>query len=135
MVIACYFLLVAWQEILKDFFCVKVNKKLFMGNYPTISYTCYRYLPSRLSLFSSLVLLKEMRTRGDFEISSCRFCVSYKSKELGGRRSPRFPRETPVVESSSDLLWAIISLQIFHKEAPLQLFNGTLNVKVPKKVL
>ena len=62
---------------------------LLLVNCPTISHTCYNYLPSRLSSFSSLVLLKEMRMRGDSKISSCCFCVSCKSKELGGRGSPR----------------------------------------------
>ena len=37
-------------------------------------------------------------------------CYWCKSRELGGRSSPRFPCVTPVEESfSSDLLWAIIS--------------------------
>ena len=80
----------------------------FMGNGPAISHTCYPYLPSRLSLFLSLVLLKEMRKRGESKISSCWFCVLCKSKELGGRGKPRFPCITPVMEGSSDLLRAII---------------------------
>ena len=38
------------------------------------------------------------------------FCVWCKSRQLGGRVSPRFPCVTPAVESfSSNLLWAIIS--------------------------
>ena len=88
---------------------MKVNKNVFMGNCPTISHTFYPYLPSKLSLFLSLVLLKEMRMQGESKISSCCFCVSNKSKELGGKGSPRFPCETPVVESSSGLLRVIIS--------------------------
>ena len=98
-----------YKKFWRIFFWVKVNKKVFMANCLTVSHTCYLYLPSRLSLFSSLVLLKKMRTRGESEISSFSFCVSYKSKELGGWWSPRFPCETPVVESSSDLIQAIIS--------------------------
>ena len=63
---------------------------------------------SKTIWFSFLVLLKEMRTRGQFKISSC--CFWWKSGELWGRGSPRFPCLTPVVESfSSDLLWTIIS--------------------------
>ena len=51
------------------------------------------------------VLLKEMRTRGESNISSCYFCDQCKPRELGGRRSPRFPCVTPVVESFfSDVL-------------------------------
>ena len=38
------------------------------------------------------------------------FCVWCKSRELGGRGSPRFPSVTPVAEGfSSDLLQAVIS--------------------------
>ena len=38
------------------------------------------------------------------------FCVWYKSKELGGRGSPRFPSVTPVLEGfSSYFLQAVIS--------------------------
>ena len=37
------------------------------------------------------------------------FCVWCKSRELGGKKSPRFPSVTPVVEGfSSDLLQAVI---------------------------
>ena len=53
-----------------------------------------------------LVLLKEIKARNE----SYSFCVWCKSRELGGRGSPRFPSVTPVLESfSSDLLQAIIS--------------------------
>ena len=45
---------------------------------------------------------KEMRTWGQSKISSCCLCLRPKSRELGGRRSPRFP--TPMVEIfSTDL--------------------------------
>ena len=104
--VACYFLRVACYFLLVALF---FPATVFMGNRPTISHTCCPYLPSRLSLFSSLVLLKEMRTREWSRISSCYFYVSCKSKELGGRGSPRFSCVTPVVESSSDLLRLIIS--------------------------
>ena len=50
-----------------------------------------------------------MRTQGESKVSSCCFCVWCKSRELGGRRSPRFPCVTPVPESfSSDLLRATL---------------------------
>ena len=52
-------LLFARQEILN----------VFMGNCPTISHMCYLF--SRLSLFTSLVLLKKMRARDESKISSC----------------------------------------------------------------
>ena len=52
----------------------------FMGNCPTIvTHVTLIYLIDEFSVFSSLVLLKEMRTRGEFKISSCCFCVSCKS--------------------------------------------------------
>ena len=58
--------------------------------------------------------------QGESKISSCCFCVLCESRELGGKEgeegggegrgvSPRFPRVNPVVESSGDLLWFIIS--------------------------
>ena len=60
---------------------------------------------SNILWFLYLVLLKEIRTWGQSNISSC--C---KSGELGGRGSPRFSCVTPVVESfSSYFLRAIIS--------------------------
>ena len=34
---------------------------------------------------------KEMRTWGQFKISTCCLCVQCKSRQLGGRGSPRFP--------------------------------------------
>ena len=43
------------------------------------------YLLDELFVFSFLVLLKEMRTRGESKISSCCFCVLGKSRELRGR--------------------------------------------------
>ena len=42
----------------------------------------------------------EMRTRGQSKISSFS-CVCCKSRELGGRVSPRFLGVTPVMEASS----------------------------------
>ena len=63
------------------------------------------YQVDELFIFEFLVLLKEMKTRGEPEISSCCFCVWCKSRELGGRVSPRFPCKTQVVKSFySDLL-------------------------------
>ena len=57
-----------------------------------------------------LVLLEEMRNRGEFKISSCCFCVWCKSRDLGGKGGPWSPCVTPVVKSFSyDLLPAIIS--------------------------
>ena len=51
---------------------------------------------------------KEMRTRDQSKISSCCLCVWCKPKELGGRRSIKFP--TSMVESfSGDFLPAIES--------------------------
>ena len=70
-----------------------------------------------MSLFSSLLLLKEIRTRVESKISSCCFCVSCKWREFGGRGSPRFPCVTPVVESSSDLLRAIITISFPQKNS------------------
>ena len=78
----------------------------FMDNCLTITLI---YLVDEVFIFSSLVLLKEMRTQGESKISSCCFSVSCKSKELEDRGSPRFPCVTPMVKSSSDLLQAIIS--------------------------
>ena len=61
---------------------------------------------------------KEMRTQDQPKISPCCLCVWCKSRELGGRGSPRFP--TPVVESfSGDLLPAIKS---YWAESHLELF-------------
>ena len=63
------------------------------------------YQVDELFIFEFLVLLKEMKTRGEPEISSCCFCVWCKSRELEGRGSPRFPCNTQVLESFySDLL-------------------------------
>ena len=45
------------------------------------------YLIDEFFTFSFLLLLKQMRTRGESKISSCCFFVSCKSRELGGRRS------------------------------------------------
>ena len=67
------------------------------------------YLVDDFFIFSSLVLLKEMRSRVECKISTCCFCFLCKSREFGGRVSPRFPCVTPVVESSSDFLRDIIS--------------------------
>ena len=68
------------------------------------------YLVDEFFIFLFLVLLKEVRTRGESKISSFYFCVLCKSRELGGWRSPRFPYVTQVVERFfSHLLRAIIS--------------------------
>ena len=85
LVIARYFLLVACYFLL-------VNRcffPAFMGNCPTISHKCYPHL--EFFIFSFLLLLKEMRTRGESTILSCCFCVSCKWRGLGRRGSPRFP--------------------------------------------
>ena len=65
------------------------------------------YLVDEFFISSLLVLLKEMRMRGESKISSCCFCVSCKSREFRGRRSPGSPCVTLVVESSWDFLQAI----------------------------
>ena len=58
---------------------------------------------SKTLWFSFVVLLKEMRTRGESKISSYWFFWC-KSGELGGRGSPRFPCVATVVKNfSSDL--------------------------------
>ena len=44
------------------------------------------FLVEEFFIFLFLVLLKEIRTRGGSQISSCCFCVWCKSKELGGRQ-------------------------------------------------
>ena len=68
------------------------------------------YQVDELFIFEFLVLLNEMKTRGEPEISSCCFCVWCKSRELGGRVCPRFPCKTQVVKSFySDLLRARIT--------------------------
>ena len=61
---------------------------------------------------------KEMKTWGQFKISSCCLCVRCKSRKLGGNGSSRF--STPMVESfSADLLpaikscWAELHLELF----------------------
>ena len=107
---ACCSLLVTFCLLLLTFCLLLVTFcPVFMGNWPTINHTCYPYLPNRLSIFSSLVLLKEMKTRSESKISSCCFCVSRESRELGDRESPRLPCVTPGVESSSDLFRGKIS--------------------------
>ena len=68
------------------------------------------YQVDELFIFEFLVLLKEMKTRGEPEISSCCFCVWCKSRELEGNGSLRFPCNTEVVKSLySDLLRAKIT--------------------------
>ena len=85
-----------------------------------------------------------MRTWGESKISSCCFCVCCKSRELGGRGSPRFPCVTPVVQSfSSDLPRAITSYwaeshfescQTFTMELSWEKANGfnTLTISAEK---
>ena len=68
------------------------------------------YLVHEFSIFSFLVLLREVIWRGELKISSCCFCAWCKSRNLRSRGSPRFPCVTPVVKSFfSDLLRAMIS--------------------------
>ena len=67
------------------------------------------FLLDKFFIFSFLVLLKEMKTPGESKILSCYFCIWLRSRELGGRVSPRFPFVTLVVEGfSSDHLRTII---------------------------
>ena len=99
-------LLVIFCLSLVTFCLLLVTFPAFMDNCLTITLI---YLVDEVFIFSSLVLLKEMRTQGESKISSCCFSVSCKSKELEDRGSPRFPCVTPMVKSSSDLLQAIIS--------------------------
>ena len=80
-----------------------------MDNWPTIIFS----LIHPVDEFS----FKEMRTWGQYKISSCCICVWCESREIGGRKSPRFP--TPKVESfSAGLLlctksyWAGFPLQL-----------------------
>ena len=76
----------------------------FMNNCPAISFI---YLVDEFFIFSFLLLLKEVRSRGESKVSSCVWC---KSRELGCWGSPRFPYVNQVVESfSSDLLWALMN--------------------------
>ena len=67
------------------------------------------YLVDEFFILSLLVLLKEMKKRGESKISSCCFYVWCQSIELG-KASPRFPWVIPAMESSfSHLLRAIIN--------------------------
>ena len=116
LLVAPYFLLVPRYFLLVTGYFLLVAPRFFppafMGNSPTISHTCYPFLTmiwDEFFIFSSLVLLKEIRTESESKISSCCFCVLWKIRELGGRGSPRFSCVTLVVESSSDLLRSIIS--------------------------
>ena len=83
----------------------------FMGNCPTITHpVSLIYLVDEFFIFWLLPLLKEKGMRGESKISSYCFCVWCGSKELGGRRSPKFPCATPLVEIFFlDLHRAIIS--------------------------
>ena len=79
-------------------------------------FACFQPYPRPLLLdeFS----FKEMRTQSQTKISSCCLYVWCKSRELGGRGSPRFP--TPMVESfSADLLLAI---KCYWAKSHLELF-------------
>ena len=74
-------------DINSYFFCmldVRINPDLDLNNY----------------IFPVMVLLKEMRTRCQSNISSFCFCVWCKSRVLEGRVSPRFPCVTTVMEGS-----------------------------------
>ena len=76
------------------------------------------YQVDEFFIYSFQVLLKEMRTHGEFKISSCYFCVWCKSREVGGWGSPICPYVVQVVEGfSSDLLGAIT---IFWVESHLE---------------
>ena len=78
----------------------------FMGNCQTINHTCQPYLSSRWVL---LYIFVPGVTKG-YESVQYFIVVWCKSRELGGRESPRFPSVTAVVESfSSDLPRAKIS--------------------------
>ena len=89
----------------------KIMKLLWVTGRLLVTRVSLIYLVDEFFIFSLLVLLlKEMRTRGESKISSCCFCVWCKSRELEVCWSPRFPYVNQVVESfSSDLLRATIN--------------------------
>ena len=53
------------------------------------------YLEDEFFIFSFLVLLKEMKTRGDFKTLYCCFCVWCKSRELGWQGESKIPLCNP----------------------------------------
>ena len=114
LLVACYFLLVAAYFLLvaryflfiaRYFLFIAFSQLLWAIARLLVTRVIITYLVGEFFIFSFLVLLKEIRTRGDFKISFSCFCVSYKSRELGGRwvgrgrGSPRFSCLTPAVES------------------------------------
>ena len=71
---------------------------VFGGNWPTIIRIFLALSTYPLDELS----FKEMKTLGQSKISSCCLCVQYKSREFGGKRSPRF--STQMVEIYSTYL-------------------------------
>ena len=63
----------------------KIMKLLWVTGRLLVTRVSLIYLVDEFFIFSLLVLLlKEMRTRGESKISSCCFCVWCKSRELEG---------------------------------------------------
>ena len=102
-------LLSSFYSLLVTFYSLPVIFCLLLVTFSQILWAIARLLVIRVTLiylvyeffiFSFLVLLKEMGTRSETKISSCCFCVSCKSRELGGRESPRYSCVSTVVESS-----------------------------------
>ena len=63
----------------------KIMKLLWVTGRLLVTRVSLIYLVDEFFIFSLLVLLlKEMRTRGESKISSCCFCVWCKSRELDG---------------------------------------------------
>ena len=102
LLVARYFLLVARYFLLvaRYFLFVAFSQLLLATARLLATRVTLIYLVDEFFIFSLLVLLKEMNGRCESRVSSCCFCVSCKSRELGGRRCPRLPCLTPVVESS-----------------------------------
>ena len=98
-----------------------------MGNCPTISHTFFSLI-FPVDEFS----LKEMRTWGQSKISSYCFFVWCKSRELGARRSSRFPRVMLVVEIFSSDRVAFRTLSNINDGAHLQKHPTVLKNGLPK---
>ena len=58
------------------------------------------------------LLLKEMRAQGQSKISSCCFFFWCKSRELGGRGSPKFPCVTSIINYSYNKLLGRVAFRI-----------------------
>ena len=147
LLIARYFLLVARCSVL--FTCCSLLFAsyffpAFMGNCPTISHTCYSYLPSRWVLY---VFVPGVTQGNEDEGWVHDFILlvffSCKSRELGGRgcggegvggRGPRFPCVNPVVESFWGLLWAIIKYWAESHLKSCQTSTGELSCKNNQQV-